>query len=129
LLKKTPEEKWKGAILAYRKNCQKILAISKSIRYVGVINEYGRTLTGIIQTGIRPLLKQEDAKNEFFIISNLITLRNSQSKILGGLTQATFWHKNAIVVCIPHNKVIYYTSINPGTKSIGEIVKKIRELV
>jgi hypothetical protein len=124
-LKKTPEQKWKGAILAYRKNCQKILGISKSIRYVGVINEYGRTLTGMMQAGLKPLLKPEDVKNEFFIISNLITLRSSQTKAFGALDHLTFTHKNAILVCIQHNKVIYYVSINPRAKS-DEIIRKIK---
>ena len=67
---KTPEQKWTESIQGYRKKCQQVLNLSKSIRYVGVINKYGRTLTGIIRPGIKPLLKSEDAKNEFFIISN-----------------------------------------------------------
>jgi hypothetical protein len=128
VLKKTPDQKWKEAIVAYRKNCQKILAVSKSIRYVGVINEYGRTLTGMMQSGIKPLLKPEDAKNEFFILSNLITLRSSPSAVLGPLTRAILWHKNAIIVCIPDKKVIYYMSINPGTKSIDVITEKIKSI-
>ncbi len=41
---KTPQEKWKESIIAYIKKCQKILNISKYIRYAGIINEYGRTL-------------------------------------------------------------------------------------
>ena len=49
---KTPEQKWKENIIQYRKKCQRILKISKSIRYVGVINQYGRTLTGIIRPGL-----------------------------------------------------------------------------
>ena len=129
MLSKTPDQKWKESIVAYRKNCQKILGISKSIRYAGVINEYGRTLTGLITPKLRPLLKPEDAKNEFFIISNLITLRNSQSKALGGFDYATLKHKKATVVCIPANKVIYYVSINPGTKTVDDIVRKIRTLL
>jgi len=49
---KTSEQKWKETIIGYRKKCQKILNVSKNIRYVGVINEYGRTLTGIIRPEI-----------------------------------------------------------------------------
>jgi len=56
---KTPEQKWKETTIGYRKKCQKILNVSENIRYVGVINEYGRTLTGIIRPGIKPLLKLE----------------------------------------------------------------------
>jgi hypothetical protein len=128
-LSKTPDQKWKESIVSYRKNCQKILGISKSIRYAGVINEYGRTLTGVIQSGIKPILTQEDAKNEFFIISNLITLRNSQSKALGGFDHATLKHQKATIICVPANKVIYYVTINPSVKTIGDIIKKIKNIL
>ena len=129
MLIKTPDQKWKEAILGYRKNCQKILGVSKSIRYVGVINEYGRTLAGMMQSGLKPMLKPEDVKNEFFIISNLITLRNSVSKAFGALDHAILFHNNATLVCVPHNKVIYYVSINPKAKSIDEIISKIKNLL
>jgi hypothetical protein len=126
---KTPEQKWKESVISYRKDCQKILAVSKAIRYAGVINEFGRTLTGIIRPGLKPLLSPESAKNEFFIISNLITLRNAQSKAFGGLDSAVIRHKNAIIICVPKNKVVYYVSVNPGTKSIEEITRKVKSIV
>jgi hypothetical protein len=129
MMSKTPEQKWKESIISYRKNCQKILDSSKSIRYAGVINEFGRTLTGIISPGLRPLLNPESAKNEFFIISNLITLRNSQAKAFGNLESAVIRHKNAIVICVPQGKVVYYVSVNPSAKSIEEITRKVKSIV
>ena len=128
-MSKTPEQKWKESIIQYRKNCQKILEISKSVRYAGVINEFGRTLTGIIRPGLKPLLNPEAAKNEFFIISNLITLRNSQSKAFGNLDAATIRHKNATIICIPKGNVVYYISINPNEKSVFEITRKVKSIV
>lgn len=127
-MSKTPEQKWKDAIISYRKNCQKILAISKSVRYAGVINEYGRTLTGIISPGIKPILKPEDAKNEFFIVSNLITLRHIQSKAFGSLDHVILQHKKAIIVCIPDGNVVYYVSLNPGAKSLDNTIRKIKSI-
>ncbi|TBR12242.1 MAG: hypothetical protein EPO62_00310 [Candidatus Nitrosotenuis sp.] len=127
-MSKTPEQKWKDAIISYRKNCQKILAISKSIRYAGVINEYGRTLTGIISPGIKPILKPEDAKNEFFIVSNLITLRHIQSKAFGSLDHVVLQHKKAIIVCIPDGNVVYYVSVNPSVKSLDDAIRKIKSI-
>ncbi len=124
-MSKTPEQKWKDSIIAYRKNCQKILAISKSIRYAGVINEYGRTLTGIISPGIKPILKSEDAKNEFFIVSNLITMRHIQSKEFGLLDHVILQHKKAIIVCIPDGNVVYYVSLNPSIKSLDDAIRKM----
>lgn len=127
-MSKTPEQKWKDSIISYRKNCQKIIAISKSIRYAGVINEYGRTLTGIIQPGIKPILKPEDAKNEFFIVSNLITLRHVQSKAFGSLDHVVLQHKKATIVCIPDGNIVYYVSLNTGVKSLDGTIRKIKRL-
>ncbi|NDB63654.1 MAG: hypothetical protein EB170_07295 [Nitrosopumilaceae archaeon] len=126
---KTPEQKWKESIIQYRKDCQKILQISKSIRYAGVINEFGRTLTGIIQPGLKPLLSPESAKNEFFIVSNLMTLRHSQAKAFGALDHIVLKHKNANIICIQKGNVVYYVSVNPSTKSIEEITRKVKSIV
>jgi hypothetical protein len=128
-MSKTPEQKWKESIIQYRKNCQKIIDLSKSVRYAGVINEFGRTLTGIIKPGLKPLLNPEAAKNEFFIISNLITLRNAQSKAFGPLDVATIRHKHATIICIPSGKVVYYVSINPNEKSVFDIARKVKSIV
>jgi len=126
---KTPEQKWKESIQDYRKKCQQILNISKLIRYVGAINEYGRTLTGIIRPGIKPLLKSEDAKNEFFIVSNLITLRNSQATVLGDLDYALLKHKKVILIIIPNRNVTFYITIDVNVKPISEIISKIKKIL
>ena len=126
---KTPEQKWKDSIRDYRKKCQQILNISKSIRYVGAINEYGRTLTGIIRPGIKPLLKSEDAKNEFFIVSNLITLRNSQATVLGDLDYALLKHKKVILIIIPNRNVTFYITIDVNVKPISEVISKIKKIL
>ncbi|MBI3254131.1 MAG: hypothetical protein HYZ56_05510 [Nitrosopumilales archaeon] len=126
---KTPEQKWKDSIRDYRKKCQQILNISKLIRYVGVINAYGRTLTGIIQPGIKPLLKSEDAKNEFFIVSNLITLRDSQATVLGDLDYALLKHKKVILIIIPNRNVIFYITIDVNVKPISELISKIKKIL
>ncbi len=126
---KTPEQKWKDSIRDYRKKCQQILNISKSIRYVGAINEYGRTLTGIIRPGINPLLKSEDAKNEFFIVSNLITLRNSQATVLGDLDYALLKHKKVILIIIPNRNVTFYITIDVNVKPISEVISKIKKIL
>ena len=68
---KTPAEKWKETIIKYRKQCQKILEISDSIRYAGVVNTYGRTLTGMIKPNLKPLLQSEDFKNELFVMAKI----------------------------------------------------------
>jgi len=90
---KTPADKWKDMIIKYRRQCQNILKLSNSIRYAGVINVYGRTLTGIVKPNLKPLLKSEQVKNEFFIISTLISLRKNTANTVGKLEYIILEHQ------------------------------------
>jgi len=126
---KTPEQKWKENIIQYRKKCQKILKISKSIRYVGVINQYGRTLTGIIRPGIKPLLKSEEVKNEFFIISTLMTLRKASNSPLGKLDYIVIKHKKIWIIAYQKNEITYYISITRKRKGLSWIIPVLRKIV
>ena len=126
-MSKTPEQKWKDSILGYKKQCQKIMTASNSIRYAGVINEYGRTLTGIIRPGVKPLLKSEQVKNEFFIISTLMTLRQEPSSAIGKLDYVVLKHQKVTILVFQKNKVTYYVSIDSKTKGIDKIIPKIQK--
>ena len=126
---KTPEQKWKISILEYRKKCQKIIKISDSIRYVGVINEYGRTLTGMIKPNIKPLLKAEEVKNEFFIISTLMTLRRVFDKSLGKLDYVVIKHNKVSIIAYQKNKITYYISFERKKKGLNWIIPLLRKIV
>ena len=126
---KTPAEKWKEQIQNYKKNCQKIMKTSKSLRYVGVINEYGRTLTGIIQPGLKPLLNSEQVKNEFFIISTLMTLRKSYAKKIGELDFMLLSHPKVTILAFQRKNITYYVSIDIKTKNIENLVSKIKKIL
>ena len=126
---KTPAEKWKKTITKYRKQCQKIIDVSKSIRYAGVINEYGRTLTGIIQPKIKPFLKSEQVKNEFFIISTLMSLRKGLSSDVGRLEYIVLKHQKVSIVAYQKNKITYYVSIDGKETSLDKIILNIRKII
>lgn len=124
---KTPEQKWKDAIASYRKKCQKIMGVSTSIRYVGAINEYGRTLTGVIKPGVKPLLKSEQAKNEFFIISTLMSLRKNPSVPIGTLNHVILNHQKVSIIAILRDKITFYISIDSKEKGLEKIISKIQK--
>ena len=124
---KTPEQKWKEIIIQYRKKCQKILNISENIRYVGVINEYGRTLTGIIRPGIIPFLKSDQVRNEFFIISTLMTLRKTLDSSLGKLDYIILKHQKVSIVACQKNKVTFYISVLD--KELDTLIPDIKKLI
>ena len=126
---KTPEQKWKESINNYKKKCQKILKVSNSIRYVGIINEYGRTLTGIIRPGEKPLLKSDQAKSEFFIISTLETLRKKSSSPLGKLDYLLLKHQKVSILVFQKNNITFYVSLDSNEKNLSNIVTKIKKII
>jgi len=128
-MRKTPAQKWKETISKYKSKCHKIMGISKNIRYTGVINEYGRTLTGIIRPGVKPLLKSEQVKNEFFIISTLMTLRKGPSRAVGQLDYVVLKHHKVTILAYQKDKITFYVSINAKEKALDNIIPKIKKLI
>lgn len=126
---KTPAEKWKTAITKYRKQCQDILKLSENIRYSGVINNYGRTLTGIVRPDLMPLLKSEQAKNEFFIVSTLMSLRKESVSTVGKLEHVILHHQKVIIVLLQKKDVTYYVSINKKEKNLEKIISSIKKTI
>ena len=126
---KTPADKWKDSIIKFRKQCQTILKTSDNIRYAGVINVYGRTLTGVVRPGLKPLLKSEQVKNEFFIISTLISLRKNTESTVGKLEHVILQHQKVIIILLQKNDITYYVSINKKEKNLEKIIASIKNLI
>ena len=128
-MSKTPAEKWKRTVIKYRKQCQKILEVSSSIRYSGVINAYGRTLTGITRPNVKPLLKSEEVKNEFFIISTLMSLRKASANTVGKLEHVILQHQKVTIVILQKVDVTYYVSIDKKENNVSEIISSIKKII
>lgn len=126
---KTPADKWKETISKYRIQCQNILKISNNIRYAGVVNAYGRTLTGIIQPNLKPLLQSEDFKNELFVISTLISLRKESTSTIGKLEHVVLQHQKITIVILQKNNITYYVSINKTEKGLEKIISLIKKII
>ncbi len=126
---KTPAEKWKDSIINYRKKCQKIIKVSKNVRYSGVINAYGRPLTGIVRPDVTPLLKSEQIKNEFFILSTLMNLRKDVTKAVGKLNYVLLEHQKVSIVIFQKNDITFYVSIDGKAKDVKLIISKIKKLI
>ena len=126
---KTPADKWKDAVIKYRKLCQNILELSNSIRYAGVINVYGRTLTGMVKPNLKPLLKSEQVKNEFYIISTLISLRKETVSTIGRLEHVILQHQKVTIVILQKNDVTFYVSIDRKEKNLARILSSIKKVI
>ena len=128
-MSKTPADKWKDSLIKYRKKCQSILKISTNIRYAGIINAYGRTLTGIVNPNLKPLLKSEQVKNEFFIISTLMSLRQDTSHTVGKLEHVILQHQKVTIVILQKNNITFYISINKKEKDLAQIISLIKKII
>ncbi|MDE1765426.1 MAG: hypothetical protein KGI27_04015 [Thaumarchaeota archaeon] len=130
-MKKTPNQKWNEEISVYKKKCQRILDTSSSIRYVGLINKYGRTLTGIIRPGTSILLKPESARNEFFLVSTMFNMRNKIDDTIGRMDYATFKHDKVTLLVFQSKDGIYYVSLNRNTTvdGIAKTLAKIKKVI
>jgi len=125
----TPAEKWKETIIEYRKKCQKIIQVSQNVRYAGIINAYGRTLTGIVRSDIKPLLKSEQVKNEFFIVATLMNARKEAIKAVGKLDYVLLEHQKVSIIVFQKNKITFYVSIDKNEKNVNLIISKIKKII
>ena len=87
---------WSKMVAMNRTKCEKIISVSKDIRYAGVFNEYGRTISGKIRPGVKPIFSPDSIRHEFFAISSMMRLREKTSKTLGDVDSISLIHKKII---------------------------------
>ncbi len=76
-----------------------------------------------------PLWTAEQVKNEFFIISTLMTLRKSYAKKVGILDFMHLSHPKVTILAFQRNNITYYVSIDVKTKNIETLVSKIKQIL
>ena len=125
----SPSAKWDSRVAALRKKCQGAASLSAKIRYVGVINEFGRTMTGALRPGTVPILDKRHTHNEFFIMSSLVNMRSGSVRPLGRLDHMTLQHDKVYVVIIPQGRDIFYVSIDVDVRNISGLILKIKKKI
>lgn len=128
---KTPADKWAAKIARYRQTSQNIMRLSQNIRYVGVLNEYGRTLTGVIRPNIKPMLDSKQIRDELYVMASLLSLRNeSITGAVGRLNHITIDHqKVSIIVLQKKHDIIYYVTISKKEKGVEKIISEIKRII
>ena len=120
---------WIKLIDSYRKKCEEIVSFSKDIRYVGVFNEYGRTIAGKIRPGIKPIFSSNAVREEFFAIASIMRLRETSSKPLGELEYIKINHKKISIILFYTNGITYYITINSKIKHTSLLINKIKRTI
>ncbi len=117
----------------YHDKCIAFLNISEKIRYVGIINRFGRTLSGKLRKNVKPLLSPEQARDEHFIESMRQQLRNSFESSIGKTIFSIT--KNELVTLLlvlskTSDDVIYYVTIDKDVSldEVNDIINKVIEL-
>ena len=120
---------WIYLISTQRKKCETILAISKDIRYVGCFNEYGRTISGKIRPGIKPLFSPDVVREEFFAIASTMRLRHKTSKGVGELQYILVNHKKINILLLSQNNITYYITLNSKSTPSTAVIDKIKKII
>jgi hypothetical protein len=112
-----------------KEKCRKILDLSIKIRYVAVVNKFGRTLAGQLRIGIIPLLQADEVRNECFIEATRFQLRkNFESSI--GKTEFTLTENakvKTLTLANHNNNNYYYITIEKDTiePDLENIIKSV----
>jgi hypothetical protein len=115
----------------YREKCSSILAISPRIRYAGIMNRFGRTLAGGLRNGVVPLLKQDEARNEYFIEATRNQLRKNFENSIGR-TEYTFTENEKVkILTIVSEEHFYYITMDKETPAaeVTNIVEAAKKQV
>jgi hypothetical protein len=115
----------------YRDKCSNILAISPRIRYAGIVNKFGRTMAGGLRKGVVPLLKQDEARNEYFIEATRNQLRKNFERSIGR-TEYTFTENEKVkILTIAGEDHFYYITMDKDTPAseATKIIEAARKLV
>jgi hypothetical protein len=115
--------------LKNKENCHNLLLLSQRIRYVGLINNFGKTIAGQLRPGLLPLLSVEQAINEHFIDATRNQLRKAFDSTLGATLYTLTVNIKVITLTFPSRSgVSYYITVD---REIGneELFKLIDLLV
>jgi hypothetical protein len=123
------KESWTKTITFHRKKCEKILSFSKEVRYVGVFNEYGRTITGKIRPGVKPIFSPNEVREEFFTIASLMRLREKSTRVLGCVEFILINHKKINILLFYKKNITCYITISSKTKPTSILINKINDLI
>lgn len=115
----------------YREKCIRVLAISPRIRYAGILNNFGRTLAGALRKGVVPLLRQDEARNEYFIEATRSQFRKNFERSIGR-TEYTFTENEKVkILTIASEDHFYYITMDKDTpeNEVANIIEAARKLV
>jgi hypothetical protein len=105
-----------------RELCNRILALNPKIRYVGMLNTFGKPMAASFRQGVKPLFKPTEARDEFFLTATRESLRSAFSSSLGRHNFTLTVHDKVKLVSFTSDTVTIYISVGKDA-SYDEIAK------
>lgn len=120
----TNEEKLRES----RKICKQFLELSPKIRYVGLMNDFGRTISGQLRKGVIPLFSPDQARDENFLEATRNQLRKNFEKAIGKTKFTITENEKVKIVTIPIAKGFFYITLEKDTENrdILKIIEAIK---
>lgn len=117
--------------LTYQNKCIEIINISEKIRYIGILNKFGRTISGKLRKNTQPLLSPDQARDEHFIESVRQQLRNSFNISIGKTLFSITKNEFVTLILIPseNQDVLYYITIDKDATftDLSNIITRVKE--
>jgi hypothetical protein len=127
--KKEHEQIAREESMRKKEKCRNLLLLSQRIRYVGIINKFGRTVAGQLRAGLVPLLNVEQAINEHFVEATRNQFRKAFDVALGTTLYTLTVNEKVITLTFPFRSGgFYYITIDNDISS-EELIKLINLLI
>jgi len=118
--------------LKNKENCHNLLLLSQRIRYVGLINNFGKTIAGQLRPGLLPLLSVEQAINEHFIDATRNQLRKAFDSTLGATLYTLTVNIKVITLTFPSQSGgSYYITVDReiGSEELFRLIDLLVEKI
>lgn len=104
--------------------CRQFLELSPKIRYVGLMNNFGRTISGQLRKGVIPLFSPGEARDENFLEATRNQLRKKFEKAIGKTIFTITENEKVKIVTIPMTRGFFYITLEKDVEN-QEVLKII----
>lgn len=115
-----------------KEKCHILLLLSQKVRYVGMINNFGKTIAGQLRPGLVPLLNVEQAINEHFIEATRNQLRKAFDSTLGPTLYTLTVNEKVITLTFPlQSGGYYYVTLDNdiGKEDLAELIDSLTQKI
>ena len=110
-----------------RKLCRQFLGLSPKIRYVGLMNNFGRTISGQLRKDVVPLFSPDEARDENFLEASRNQLRKKFEEAIGKTRFTITENEKVKIVTIPITRGFFYITLEKDAEN-QEILKIIESV-